>query len=119
MRRRSARTMTMYKATDAERAQIAAAVKRTRERRGLTQVDVDRLVGASGSLTGQIERGRTSPSAAVLFKLARALDCSWSDLLGELPGRHGSAEWDAGYRAGVGDGVAALRGLLDNGDGAS
>lgn len=108
------------KVTTEEHAQIVAALRATRERRGLSIAAVDRLIAAaqgrgdSGAVR-QIETGSSSPSVALLFDLARALDCSWTDLLGPPPSSNGDAEpeWEAGRRAGVGDSIAALRGLLD------
>lgn len=94
--------------------QVQAAIRRTRERRGLTMADLDRrLTGKSGNTTRQIEGGHSAPSVAMLFKLARALDCNWTDLLGPPPSGGEDAEWRAGYRAGVGDAVGAVRGLVD------
>lgn len=102
------------KLPDAQLAQIGAALKLTRQRRGLSAAGLDRLVGASGT-TSQVERGRSGLSLALVFAYAAALDCSWNELLGPPPGDDGhDPDWQAGYRAGLGDAIGALRALLDH-----
>ena len=76
--------MPWTKPTAEDIEQVRTALRRTRERRGLTLIEVDRLMGTSGAVR-QIEGGKTLPSVALLFKLARALDCNWTDLLGPPP----------------------------------
>lgn len=103
------------KTTADESAQIRAAITATRERRGLSIADVDRLIaGALGrpdsGAVRQITTGKSSPSVALLFDLARTLECTWTDLLGPPPtASDGDAEWQAGYRAGLGDALGAVR----------
>lgn len=52
---------------------IAAAIKESREAKGLTQEQLAELVGTSTSLIGQIERSLTFPSVPVLAKLVDVL----------------------------------------------
>ena len=50
---------------------------------GLRVADLAGVVGVSPSLISQIERGRTTPSVATLFMLAKALSVSVDDLFEE------------------------------------
>lgn len=105
------------KLTEAQLGQLGAALKRTRERRGLTGAGLDRLAGVADGVTSQVERGKSGMSLAVVFALAETLDCSWNELLGPPPGSNGEdPDWRAGYRAGVGDSIGALRDLADRHD---
>lgn len=53
---------------------VAERVKWARERRGLTQAELDEISGLTIGHTGSIERGtRENPSSITIAKLARAL----------------------------------------------
>lgn len=109
----------MARRTDPEAAaQIAEAVKRTRKRRELSTGALGKMIGAGSRTIWNIEEGG-GLSVAMLFELARVLECSWTDLLGPVPGiPDGEGDWNAGYRAGVGDALVSVRGLMErNGDG--
>ena len=59
---------------------VGERVRWARERRGLTQAEVDETADLSCGHTGSIERGRReSPSTVTLTRLARALkvDVAW------------------------------------------
>ena len=61
---------------------VGANLRRLRVKRGLS---LERLSGASGvsrAMLGQIELGKSTPTITVLWKIARALDVSFSTLLG-------------------------------------
>jgi transcriptional regulator with XRE-family HTH domain len=64
---------------------IGTRVSERRRQMGLRVADLAGVVGVSSSLISQIERGRTSPSIATLFKLAKALSVPIDDLF-EEPG---------------------------------
>ena len=64
------------------RASLAARVRRLRLERGLTLRDAERQTGVSRSMLSKIERGRASPTATVLGKLAEGLKISISQLVG-------------------------------------
>lgn len=51
-----------------------ARLRLARERKGLSQLDLSRLLGVSDGLAGQWERGQKEPSLSKLKDLARALD---------------------------------------------
>ena len=65
---------------------ISANVRRLRTRRGLSLQRFAMLSGVSRAMIGQIERGRSSPSINILWKIARALDVRFSALLGASTG---------------------------------
>ena len=59
-----------------------------------------------------LELAKVGPSFSLLCTLVTALECTWSDVLGAPPGANGAnADWEAGYRAGLGDAAEALRNL--------
>jgi transcriptional regulator with XRE-family HTH domain len=62
---------------------IGARVSDRRRELGLRVADLAGVVGVSPSLISQIERGRTTPSVATLFMLAKALSVSVDDLFEE------------------------------------
>jgi transcriptional regulator with XRE-family HTH domain len=51
-----------------------ARLRLARERKGLTQLELSRLLGVSDGLAGQWERGQKEPSLSKLKDLARALE---------------------------------------------
>lgn len=59
---------------------IAFFVKEIREKKGLSQAELEKLSGVSASHIGYIERGEREPTVSVLCKLAKALDVSILDL---------------------------------------
>lgn len=62
---------------------VGANLRRLRVKRGLS---LERLAGVSGvsrAMLGQIELGKSTPTITVLWKIARALDVSFSTLLGQ------------------------------------
>ena len=66
---------------------IGRALRRLRERRGLTRVEVARRLGMKRSSSGQIarwERGKCSPRASALWRVLVAVDASFSKLHSEL-----------------------------------
>lgn len=102
------------RATPEQAAQVAAALKATRERLGLSQTDFERRVGMSNSSLHLIESGRSGISMALLFRMAAALDCNWDDLLGPPPAEGDEdPTWRAGYRAGVSDSLDVVRDLMN------
>ena len=64
------------------RASLAARVRRLRLERGLTLRETEDRTGVSRSMLSKIERGRASPTATVLGKLAEGLGVSISQLVG-------------------------------------
>ena len=63
---------------------IGARVSQLRRNRGLRVADLAAAVGVSPSLISQIERGRSAPSVATLFMLAKALAVPVDDLFEEM-----------------------------------
>ena len=62
---------------DAELAQaFGAAVRALRTDRGIAQETLANLAGIERSHVGKIERGEHSPTLAIIFKIAGALECS-------------------------------------------
>lgn len=67
-----------------EAEMFGEAMKRWRERRGLTQEALAHAAGITASYAGQIERGRKVPSLTIVLKVCRALDCSPGELLADF-----------------------------------
>jgi transcriptional regulator with XRE-family HTH domain len=53
---------------------LATQLRRLREKRGLTQVELAERSGVPRSEIGEIERGRANPTVATLAALAKPLD---------------------------------------------
>ena len=57
------------------------ALKRWREKRGLTQEQLAHDAGITTSYANQVEKGKKAPTLTVILKLARALDITPAELL--------------------------------------
>jgi transcriptional regulator with XRE-family HTH domain len=102
--------------TDDETQQIGDAIRQTRERRGLTRKELAERVGTTNTNIHRMEGGeRGGVSLAMLFLLCEALDCSWREVLGPEPGSDGShsTDWEAGFRAGIGEAHAMVGRALE------
>ncbi|HLD96498.1 MAG TPA: helix-turn-helix transcriptional regulator [Patescibacteria group bacterium] len=62
----------------------AKAVRGAREKRGISQEELAHRAGLYRTYIGHIENGRYSPSAYVLYKIAKALNTSVGELLNPL-----------------------------------
>lgn len=62
--------------------QVAERIRRLRSAAGLSLQDLAQRSGVSRAMLSQIETLKTNPTIAVLWKIARGLDVSFSDLLG-------------------------------------
>lgn len=56
---------------------------RLRRQRGLSLERLANLAGVSRAMLGQIEAGESTPTIALLWKVARGLDVRFADLLGD------------------------------------
>lgn len=65
------------------RARFGAALRSRREELGLTQEHVAMAAGVNRTYLFEVENGRESISIERAERLAQALDCKLSDLLGE------------------------------------
>ena len=73
---------------DADLAQaFGAAVRALRMERGIAQESLAHLAGIERSHMGKIERGEHMPTLAIIFKIARALDCSTAVLMSQTEGQ--------------------------------
>lgn len=67
---------------DAELAQaFGAAVRALRSERAVAQESLANLAGIERSHMGKIERGEHMPTLAIIFKIAKALECSTATLM--------------------------------------
>lgn len=66
---------------------VGENLKRIRESRGLSQMELARQVGVSGPMITQIERGTKNPSLQVSAEIVKVLECRLEDLLdsGKVP----------------------------------
>ncbi|EVT87458.1 helix-turn-helix transcriptional regulator [Pseudomonas aeruginosa] len=70
---------------DAELAQaFGVAVRALRTERGIAQETLANLAGIERSHMGKIERGEHAPTLSIIFKIARALECSAAVLMAEM-----------------------------------
>jgi Predicted transcriptional regulator with C-terminal CBS domains len=60
-------------------------LREIREARGLSQIAVSQTTGLSQSGICRIERGEYNPTLSTIQEIARALDCTVGELLGETP----------------------------------
>lgn len=60
------------------------ALKRWRNKRGLTQEALAHEAGITTTYTSLVKRGRKVPSLTVVLKLCRTLDCSPGELLSDF-----------------------------------
>ena len=67
-----------------ESEMFGQALKRWREKRGLTQEALAHEAHITTNYYGQLERGKKSPTLTVVLKLCRALDCSPGELLADF-----------------------------------
>ena len=72
------------KSAPAEAKIFGAAMKRWREKRGLTQDALAGLAGIASSYLSHIERGEHVPSLTIILKLSFALDILPGDLLSDF-----------------------------------
>lgn len=63
---------------------FGAAMKRWREKRGLTQDGLAGLAGIASSYVSHIERGEHAPSLTIILKLSFALQILPGDLLSDF-----------------------------------
>lgn len=62
---------------------IGENIRRIREQNGLSQAELARLVGVSGSMLCQVERGTKACSMQLGAQIAGALNCDVNELYGE------------------------------------
>lgn len=63
---------------------VAAALRRLRDARGLTQAELAEAVGMAVEAYGRLERGASLPRAETLVLLSEALQSSTDELLGRV-----------------------------------
>lgn len=56
-------------------------IAQARIKKGMTQEELARRMGVSGSMVGTWERGARTPKLSSLKKIAAALGCSYTDLI--------------------------------------
>jgi transcriptional regulator with XRE-family HTH domain len=62
---------------------VGENLARLRRQRGLSLEKLATLSGVSRAMLGQIEAGESTPTIALLWKIARGLDVRFADLLGD------------------------------------
>ena len=62
---------------------FGCVIRQTRQEKGVSQEALAEIASVDRSYMGRIERGETTPSLTLIFKLAEALDVSAGDLLVE------------------------------------
>lgn len=60
------------------------AMKRLREKRGITQEALAHEAGITSSYAGQVERGQRVPSLTIVLKIARALGVRPGELIDHI-----------------------------------
>lgn len=78
---------TTHANTDTEtheiKRRVGSNLERLRRQRGLSLERLANLAGVSRAMLGQIEAGESTPTIALLWKVARGLDVRFADLLGD------------------------------------
>lgn len=64
---------------------VGANLRALRSQRGLSLEKLSKACGVSRAMLGQIELGKSAPTITVLWKIARALDVTFSALISERP----------------------------------
>lgn len=59
---------------------IASNIRAERNRRGISQLTLSELIGISENAMGKIERGQQTPSAIIIFDIAKALAIDINEL---------------------------------------
>lgn len=83
----------------------AARIKARRVERGLTQRDMGEKLGISHVAVGDIERGKTHLTLALLERLATVLDTTVGDLTGDAvphPAPHAHSWMPGGFQPAIG-----------------
>ncbi|MBA3440171.1 MAG: helix-turn-helix transcriptional regulator [Pyrinomonadaceae bacterium] len=62
---------------------VGVNLEKLRKKRGLSLERLATLSGVSRAMLGQIEAGESTPTIALLWKVARGLDVRFADLLGD------------------------------------
>jgi transcriptional regulator with XRE-family HTH domain len=73
-------------ATDSLTAALATAVRAARTRREFSVVDLAAASGVSRAMISKVERGTAQPTAALLARIATALDLTLSELIARAEG---------------------------------
>ncbi len=64
-----------------ESKRLGENLKRIREQKGVSQVDISKSLGVSRGFVSNIENGKTNPTLATITKLAKAVGVSAGELL--------------------------------------
>jgi transcriptional regulator with XRE-family HTH domain len=67
-----------------EAEMFGEALKRLREKRGMTQEALAHEAGITSSYAGQVERGQRVPSLTIVLKIARALGVRPGELIDHI-----------------------------------
>lgn len=65
----------------AEAKRLGGNLKRIRTKKGISQVDIARLLGVSRGFISNIENGKTNPTLSTIARLATAIKTSPDELL--------------------------------------
>lgn len=63
---------------------IGERLRAMREAKGLSMPKLSHIIEMDAGWIGRIERGTANPSAAIIIRIARALECQPGDLLNDL-----------------------------------
>ena len=64
-----------------EAKRLGENLKRIREQKGISQVDISKSLGVSRGFVSNVENGKTNPTLATITKLAKAVGVSAGELL--------------------------------------
>ena len=65
---------------------LGERIKETRKKYGLSQKELGKLIGVSGSMIGQYETEQRKPKIETIMRIATALDIEWTDIAPEFNG---------------------------------
>jgi transcriptional regulator with XRE-family HTH domain len=96
-----------------EDRRIAAWIRGHRQRRNLTLAQVSELSGISAAHLSRLENGERTPTVRLLMQLARALDVSLAELVGESPAQNAVYVSRGGEVNTIAAGDTSLKSLSD------
>ena len=79
---------------------LGESIKETRKKHGLSQKELGRLIGVSGSMIGQYETEQRRPKIETIMRIASVLGIEWTEIVPEFHGLEQIDKYTWGKEAG-------------------
>ena len=79
---------------------LSERLREARKNHGLSQKELGKLIGVSGSMIGQYETGQRKPKISTIIRIASVLDVEWTNLVPEFAGLERIDQYIWGKEAG-------------------